>query len=62
MVMLAAAGAVLLATLAVAEIRHPLLHAISIAAELVFGVGLLVGSIFFATRFTARVMGKSSDS
>jgi hypothetical protein len=61
-VMLAAAGAVLMATLAVAEIRHPLLHAISIAAELVFGVGLLVGSVFFATQFTVWVTGKSSDS
>jgi hypothetical protein len=61
-VVLAAAGAVLMATLAVAEIRHPLLQAISIAAELVAGAGLLVGSVFFATRFTVWVAGKSPDS
>ena len=61
-VMLGAVGAVLITTLAVAEIGNPVFHAISIAAELALGIGLLVGSVFFATRFTVWLTGKSLDS
>lgn len=61
-VMLAAVGAVLIAILAAPDIRNPLLRAISISAQLVFGAGLLVGSVYIATQFAARVTGKSIDS
>ncbi len=61
-VVLTATGALLMATLAVGEIRDPVLRAISITTELAVGVGLLVGSVFFATQFTVWVTGKSSDS
>lgn len=62
LVVLTAAGALLMATLAVGEIRDPVLRAIFTATELALGVGLLVGSVFFATQFTVWVTGKSSDS
>ena len=61
-VMLGAVGGVLITTLAVAEIANPVFHAISVAVELALGIGLLVGSVFFATRFTVWLTGKSLDS
>jgi hypothetical protein len=61
-VMLAAVSAVLIATLAVSAVHNPLLHAVSLVAQLIFGVALLVGSVYIATRFAVRVCGKFSDS
>jgi len=61
-VMLAAVRAVLIATLAVTAVHNHLLQALSRVAQLIIGVGLLVGSVYIATRFAVRVSGKSSDS
>ncbi|MGH9702417.1 MAG: hypothetical protein ACRD4K_03485 [Candidatus Acidiferrales bacterium] len=61
-VMLAAVSVVLIATLAVTTVHNRLLQAVSLAAQFIIGVGLLVGSVYIATRFAVRVSGKSSDS
>ena len=50
LLMLAAVGLVLVSTLAVADIRQPIAHALALAADLVFGTAILVGATFLTTR------------
>ena len=55
--MLAAMLAVVGATLTVARISNPALRAAAVAAELVLGVVLLVGTVYVATRLAVRIFG-----
>ncbi len=59
-VLLAAVGAVLVASLAIAAIHQPLAHALAVAAVLLFGGGALVGSVYLATRFAVWLFAGES--
>ena len=45
------------ATLTVAQMTNPMLRALAVAAELVLGVVLLVGTVYLATRLAVRIFG-----
>ncbi len=45
------------ATLEVAQMSNPLLRAVAVAAELVLGVVLLVGTVYLATHLAVRIFG-----
>ena len=45
------------ATLTVAQMTSPLLRALAVMAELILGVLLLVGTVYFATRLAVRIFG-----
>jgi len=45
------------ASLAVAAMTHPALRALAVAAELILGVVLLVGTIYLATHLAVRIFG-----
>ena len=62
LVLLAAVGAVLAASLAIAEIHQPLAHALAAAAVLLLGSGALVGSVFLATRFAVWLFAADSPA
>jgi hypothetical protein len=61
-VLLAAAGLVLVVTLAVAEIHQPVAHALAVAAALLFGTGALVGAVFLATHVAVHLVGEAPES
>ena len=46
------------ATLEVAQMSNPLLRAVAVAAELVLGVVLLVGTVYLATHLAVRIFGR----
>jgi hypothetical protein len=56
--MLVAVGLVLVSTLAVASIHQPLAHALALAGALVFGIALLTGATFLATRVAVWLAGQ----
>jgi hypothetical protein len=58
--MLAAAGLVLVSTLAVADIRQPIAHALALAGELIFGTAVLAGATFLTTRTVVWFAGDGS--
>ena len=45
------------ATLAVAAMTNPALRALAVAAELILGVVLLVGTVYLATHLAVRIFG-----
>jgi hypothetical protein len=45
------------ASLAVAQMNHPVLRALAVAAELILGVLLLVGTTYLATRAAVLIFG-----
>ena len=61
-VLLAAAGLVLIVTMAVAEIRQPVAHALAVAAALLFGTGALVGAVFLAMHVAVRLVAEAPKS
>jgi hypothetical protein len=52
---LAAISALVAATLRVTAITSPLERALAIAAELVFGIVLLLGTVWLATHLAVRI-------
>ncbi len=45
------------ATLGIAQMQSPILRAMAVAAELVLGVVLLVGTIYLATHLAVHIFG-----
>ena len=56
--MLAAVGLVLVSTLAVADIRRPIAHALALAGELIFGTAVLAGATFLTTKAAVWFAGE----
>lgn len=54
---LGAMFALVRATLGIAQIESPILRAVAVAAELVLGVVLLVGTIYLATHLAVHIFG-----
>ena len=50
------------AVLAIAAISHPALHALAVLGTLVFGVLLLLGSIYLTTRIAVHLLGGPEQS
>jgi hypothetical protein len=48
------------AVLAITRIANPWLHGLAVAAALLLGVFLLMGSVYLATRFALRLLGEDS--
>jgi hypothetical protein len=61
-VLLAAAVALVFATLRIERIASPAPHAASVGAELVFGAAALLAAVYIATRIAVRVFATSSAS
>jgi hypothetical protein len=59
-VLLAAAVALVFATLWIERIASPAPHAAAIGAELVFGAAALLAAVYIATRVAVRVFATSS--
>jgi hypothetical protein len=59
-VLLAAAVALVFATLRIERIAGPGPHAAAVGAELVFGAAALLAAVFMATRVAVRVFASSS--
>ena len=59
-VLLAAAVALVFATLRIERIAGPGPHAAAVGAELVFGAAALLTAVFMATRIAVRVFANSS--
>lgn len=47
------------AVLAITLIAHPALHALAVLGTLVFGVLLLLGSVYLTTRIAVHLLGDS---
>jgi hypothetical protein len=58
---LAAVSLVLFATLRIERMNSPLTRAVALAAALILGVFLLVGSIYLATRFAVWLLGGRAE-
>lgn len=50
------------AVLAIGLIVHPALHALAVLGTLVFGVLLLLGSIYLTTRIAVHLLGESAGT
>jgi len=50
------------AVLAITRIAHPALHALAVLGALVFGVLLLLGSVYLTTRIAVHLLGDSHES
>lgn len=59
---LAAMFTLVRATVYVSTLNSPLNRALAIAAELVLGVVLLLGTIWLATHLAVRIFGKASSA
>jgi hypothetical protein len=56
--MLATVGLVFVSTLAVADIRQPIAHALALAGELIFGTAVLAGATFLTTKAAVWLAGE----
>jgi len=54
---LAAMFALVSATLSIAQMTSPVVRALAVAAELVLGVILLVGTVYVTTHLAVRIFG-----
>ena len=54
---LAAMFALVSATLSIAQMTSPVVRALAVAAELVLGVILLVGTVYVSTHLAVRIFG-----
>ncbi len=54
---LAAMFALVSATLSIAQMTSPVVRALAVAAELVLGVILLVGTVYLTTHLAVRIFG-----
>lgn len=60
-ILLAAAVALVFATLRIERIANPFMHAAAASAELIFGAALLLAGVYIATRFAVHIFGLSAD-
>jgi Mn2+/Fe2+ NRAMP family transporter len=60
-ILLAAAAALVFATLRVERIANPLAHAAAAGAELIFGAALLLAGVYIATRFAVHIFAITAD-
>ena len=59
---LACVFALLRAVIAIARITHPALHALAVLGALVFGVLLLLGSVYLSTRIAVTLLTDSRET
>ena len=59
---LACVFVLLRAVLAITRIAHPALHALAVLGALVFGMLLLVGSVYLTTRIAVHLLGDSRQT
>ena len=59
-VLLAAAVALVFATLRIERIASPAAHAAAAGAELIFGAAALLAAVYIATRIAVRVFARSA--